>query len=115
MAPCRSLLPGAYFVSKMIMALIFASLFFELAFLSSAFARGLGAFHGRNAGHKFVSACFLCWPGHRNSGNGQAGRPSAFHLLADVLPSGLWLPINMLPTFWARFARSGLPTMRQLR
>ena len=103
-------LPGAYFVSKMVMALIFAFIIFiELAVLSSVFGGvDLTALQwSQLLIISLLSSLPFCALGLVIGilVNGQAA-PAIVNLiyLPMAFLSGLWLPINMLPKFLGNLA-----------
>ena len=103
-------LPGAYFVSKMIMALIFAFIIFmELAILAST----LGGVHLEVSqwlqllAISLLSSLPFCAMGLVIGilVNGQAAPAVVnFIYLPMAFLSGLWLPINLLPKFLGKLA-----------
>ncbi len=103
-------LPGAYFVSKMVMALIFAFIIFiELAVLASSF----GGVHLDLTQWlqllliSLLSSLPFCAMGLviGTLVNGQAAPAVVnFIYLPMAFLSGLWLPINMLPKFLGNLA-----------
>ncbi len=103
-------LPGAYFVSKMMMALIFAFIIFiELALLAST----LGGVHLEVSQWlqllviSLLSSLPFCAMGLVIGilVNGQAAPAVVnFTYLPMAFLSGLWLPINMLPKFLGKLA-----------
>ncbi len=103
-------LPGAYFVSKMVMALIFALIIFiELALLSSTFGGvDLSALQwSQLLIISLLSSLPFCAMGLVIGilVNGQAAPAIVnFIYLPMAFLSGLWLPINMLPKFLGTLA-----------
>ena len=103
-------LPGAYFVSKMVMALIFAFIIFmELALLSSTFGGvDLSALQwSQLLVISLLSSLPFCAMGLVIGilVNGQAAPAIVnFIYLPMAFLSGLWLPINMLPKFLGTLA-----------
>jgi ABC-2 type transport system permease protein len=103
-------LPGAYFVSKMVMALIFAFIIFiELAVLASSF----GGVHLALTQWlqllliSLLSSLPFCAMGLviGTLVNGQAAPAVVnFIYLPMAFLSGLWLPINLLPKFLGNLA-----------
>ncbi|MEO6172271.1 MAG: ABC transporter permease [Arenimonas sp.] len=103
-------LPGAYFVSKMVMALIFAFIIFmELALLAGT----LGGVHLEVSQWlqllviSLLSSLPFCAMGLviGTLVNGQAAPAVVnFIYMPMAFLSGLWLPINMLPKFLAKLA-----------
>jgi ABC-2 type transport system permease protein len=103
-------LPGAYFISKMMMALIFAFIIFiELALLSSTF--GGVDLNALQWSQLLIISLFSSLPFCALGlvigilVNGQAAPAIVnFIYLPMAFLSGLWLPINMLPKFLGALA-----------